>query len=204
MNWEFVYLLCFGLGLVFSILAVLSGGDLHLHFHGHLPVGHGAGLSHGHSGLGHHSGAVSEPSFWNGFTITAFLCWFGGTGFLLTKYGGFVVSVVFLLALLGGLAGGGFVFLFLARVVAPHEHELTAEETAMLGVVARVSAAIRPEGVGEIVFSQLGALRSAPARSESGQTIAKDEEVYVLRYESGIAYVSRWEDLPINNFERSK
>ena len=58
---------------------------------------------------------------------------------------------------------------------------------------------IRAGGTGEIVYQQLGATRSAIARSEDGEAIAKKEEVYVIRYEKGIAYVRRWEDLGAND-----
>ena len=202
MTWESFYLLCFGVGLVFSILSFVTGLG-HLHIGGHLPIGHGLLLGHMHGGHIGHTGTSGHgaASLLNGFTITAFLCWFGGAGYLLSRYGSFLVSVALLLATLSGVVGGGLVFIFLVRVVAPHEHELTAEETAMPGVVARVSAAIRSEGVGEIAFSQLGALRSAPARADLGGAIEKDEEVYVVRYESGIAYVRRWEDLPTTDSE---
>ena len=54
---------------------------------------------------------------------------------------------------------------------------------------------IRAGGTGEIVYEQMGALRSAPARSEDGEPIQKQEEVFVVRYEKGVAYVKRWEDL---------
>jgi hypothetical protein len=61
--------------------------------------------------------------------------------------------------------------------------------------VGRVSAAIRAGGIGEIIYEQLGSRCSAAARSEDGGAIAKDEEVCVVRYEKGIAYVRRWEDV---------
>jgi hypothetical protein len=77
----------------------------------------------------------------------------------------------------------------------PHERELTADETEVVGVVGRVSSPIRADGTGEIVYQQLGSLRSAPARSENGEPIPKQEEVCVLRYEKGIAYVRRWEEV---------
>jgi hypothetical protein len=86
------------------------------------------------------------------------------------------------------------VFLFLAKVLMPHDRELTAEETAVTGAVGRVSAPIRTGGTGEIVYEQLGARRSAPARSEDGEPINRQEEVFVVRYEKGIAYVRRWEE----------
>ncbi len=124
-----------------------------------------------------------------------FLCWFGAAGYLLTRYGSFVAGVVLVLAGVCGVAGGAIIFLFLAKVLLPHEHELTADETEVVGAVGHVSSAIRPTGTGEIVYEQLGALRSAPARSEDGVSIPKQEEVFVVRYEKGIAYVRRWEEM---------
>ena len=91
-----------------------------------------------------------------------------------------------------GVTGGAIIFVFLTRVLMPHEHELTADETEVVGAVGRVSSTIRAGGTGEIVYEQLGARRSAPARSEDGGPIAKQEEVFVVRYEKGVAYVRRW------------
>jgi membrane protein implicated in regulation of membrane protease activity len=123
-----------------------------------------------------------------------FLCWFGAAGYLLTRYGAFVAGVVVVLAGVCGLVGGAIVFFFLAKVLLPHERELTADETAIIGAVGRVSAAIRPAGTGEIVYEQMGARCSAPARSDDGAPIPKQEEVFVVRYEKGVAYVRRWEE----------
>jgi membrane-bound ClpP family serine protease len=104
-------------------------------------------------------------------------------------------GVVLLLAGVCGLAGGAIVFFFLAKVLLPHERELTADETEIVGVVGQVSAAIRQGGTGEIVYEQMGARHSAPARSEDGGPIQKQEEVFVVRYEKGVAYVRRWQEV---------
>jgi membrane protein implicated in regulation of membrane protease activity len=124
-----------------------------------------------------------------------FLCWFGAAGYLLTRYGSFVTLVVLVLSAICGLAGGALVFLFLTKVLLPHERELTADETEVVGAVGYISSAIRTGGTGEMVYEQLGARRSAPARAEDGEAIQKQEEVYVVRYEKGIAYVRRWEEV---------
>ena len=87
------------------------------------------------------------------------------------------------------------IFWFLARVLAPHDKELTAEETEMTGVIGRVTGTIRDDGTGEILYSQNGARRSSPARSDDGQPIARDTEVVVMRYERGVAYVRRWDEI---------
>jgi hypothetical protein len=179
------YLICFVLGFVLCLLAAFGGlGRLHL---GHLHVGHAR--LHGHAKAG---GGMSAL---NGFTVPAFLCWFGGTGYLLHQYSSLVTPAVMVLATMAGLVGASVLYVVLFRLLLPRERVLTEEETRMDGVVARVSDEIRAGGTGEILFSQADARRSAAARSESGDPIARGTEVVVLRYARGIAYVSPLEEL---------
>jgi hypothetical protein len=191
-NW---YLICFGVGLVLSGLAFV-GGFGHLQF-GHLHLGHFQ-LGHAHAGHLHthapHGGHDSLSPL-NGFTLLAFLCWFGGAGYLLRRFSSLWGMGVFALAVLSGLAGAGIIFWFLARVLLPRERVLLAEDTEMTGVLARVSSPIREGGTGEIAYSQGGARRAAAARSDAGVPIERDVEVVVLRYERGIAYVRPWSEL---------
>lgn len=211
------YLLCFWLGFIFSLVSLLSGHiDLHFgqgsHIHvggdgghgvhgghgghgGHAHAGHGVHGGHGpagHSGAGHTEVDISP---FNAATIAAFLAWFGGTGYLATHYyrgwllAGLAVSTV------SGLVGAGMVFWFLAKVLMSEPEHLDASRYDMIGVLGSVTGTIRPDGVGEILFSQEGFRRSAAARSEDGITIPLGTEVVVTRYENGIAFVRRWEDL---------
>ena len=200
MTWASFYLICFLVGLFLSAFALLGGmghfGGGHVHVphvphapHVHIPHGpHGAHGAHGAAGP-HAAQSQATIPWWNGFSIMVFLCWFGAAGYLLTRFGGFVAGVVVVLAAICGVIGGAIIFLFLTRVLMPHEHELTADETPVVGAVGRVSSAIRPTGTGEIVYEQLGARRSVPARSEDGVPVQRGEEVFVVRYEKGIAYV---------------
>jgi membrane protein implicated in regulation of membrane protease activity len=184
------YLICFGVGLVLSLVSVV-GGFAHLHI-GRLHIGHVA-HSHVPHGASHRGSGLSVV---NGFTITAFLCWFGGAGYLLHHFSIFVGSLVLLLALISGVAGAALLWAALFKVLLPHERVLTQEDTEMAGVLARVSDSIRDSNsIGEIIFSQTGARRAAAARSEDGQAIERGTEVVVIRYERGIAYVRRWDDL---------
>jgi hypothetical protein len=208
MTWESFYLICFLAGLMLSAVSLLGGmghfgGHFGAHIHAphvHIHAPHAGHMPHAgaHGGPGVRGAAASgqgaQIPWWNAFSIMIFLCWFGAAGYLLSRYGGFVAGVVLALAAVCGVAGGAIVFLFLAKVLMPHERELTADETAVTGAVGHVSAAIRAAGTGEIVYEQMGARRSAPARSEDGVPIAKQEEVFVVRYEKGIAYVRRFED----------
>ncbi len=197
MTWESFYLICFLVGLILSAVSLL-GGMGHFGGHVHVPhVGHLPHLPHGKVALRTAAGTAQAGNtvpWWNFFSITVFLCWFGAAGFLLTRHGSFVAMVVLVLAAGCGLAGGTIVFLFLTRVLMPHERELTADETEVVGAVGRVSASIRSGGTGEMVYEQMGAWRSVPARAEDGRPIPKQEEVFVVRYEKGIAYVRKWED----------
>lgn len=189
------YLVCFGIGLAFSLLTFF-GGFGHLHF-GHLHSGHlHLGHSHaGHTHAPHASGRDASISPLNGFTLMAFLCWFGGTGYLMSRFTGVLGLGVFAVAVISGIAGAAIIFWFLARVLLPNERVLTAEDTEITGVLARVSSPIREGGTGEIAYSQGGARRAAAARSDAGAPIARDVEVVVLRYERGIAYVRPWSEL---------
>jgi membrane protein implicated in regulation of membrane protease activity len=194
---ETFYLICFGVGLVLSV-AFFLGGFAHLHL-GHLHIGH-SGLTH--HGAGAHGSGSRGLSAVNGFTITAFLCWFGGAGYLLHRYSIFVAALVLLLALVSGVFGATLLWAILFKVLLPRERLLNSEDTEMTGVLAKVSDSIRSNGgIGEILFSQTGARRCSAARSDDGRTIERGTEVVVIRYERGIAYVRPWAELegdPLN------
>lgn len=189
------YLICFTLGLSLTILSAL-GAFTHLHVghaHLHLHPGH-AGHAHVHI-PGPRAAAKASVSPVNGFTLAAFLCWFGGCGYLLARSHDFGMWIVLSLATITGICGGALLFWFLVRVLLPHEHELTAADTDILGVLGLVTGAIREDGTGEIQFSQNGARRFAPARSDAGVALPRGTEVVVMRYEQGIAYVRPWSEL---------
>jgi len=203
MTWESFYLVCFLVGLFLSAFSLLGGmghlGGSHIPHAPHVPHLHVPHAPHMHiphdAGTAAASHGPASIPWWNAFSIMVFLCWFGAAGYLLTRYGGFVAGVVVVLAGICGVIGGALIFLFLTRFLLPHEHELTADETDVVGAVGRVSSAIRDTGTGEIVYEQLGARKFAPARAEDGLAIPREEEVFVVRYEKGIAYVRKWAEV---------
>jgi membrane protein implicated in regulation of membrane protease activity len=198
MTMETFYLICFGVGLVLSV-AFFLGGFAHLHL-GHLHIGHSPLAHHG---AGAHGSGSQGLSAVNGFTFTAFLCWFGGAGYLLHRYSIFVAALVLLLSVVSGLFGAALLWAILFKVLLPRERVLNSEDTEMAGVLAKVSDSIRSNGgIGEILFLQTGARRSSAARSDDGRTIERGTEVVVIRYERGIAYVRPWAELegdPLNS-----
>jgi membrane protein implicated in regulation of membrane protease activity len=199
MNWELFYLICFVIGFAFSVISFLSGTlRLHLHLPKHVHFGgtahggtHGSGTAHGVKGAG---GGVHFP-FFNPMTFAAFLTWFGGVGYLLVHLRHIWVYAGLALAALAGLMAAAIVFWFVAKVLMANEHELDPLDYDMIGVLGYVSSTIRSEGTGEIIFAQEGVRKPCAARSDSGDPLAKGEEVVVTRYEGAIAYVRRWDEL---------
>src|SRR5580704_8555990 len=87
MTWANFYLICFAVGLAFSLLSFFSAGvRWHLHLphlpHAHLPApgGHAGSVKGGPRAQ---SGQVSPFNF---LSLAAFLAWFGGTGYLLSRF----------------------------------------------------------------------------------------------------------------------
>ena len=99
------------------------------------------------------------------------------------------------LALVGGGVGGAIIFWFLFKVLLANEHPLDPLDYEMVGVLGNLTSGIREGGTGEIGYSRDGSRRSAAARSEDGSAIPKGADVIVTRYEKGIAYLKRWEDM---------
>jgi membrane protein implicated in regulation of membrane protease activity len=185
MTWADFYLVCFLVGLILSAVSFLLG---HAHFH----IGHAHfHLGHGPKGGGHGAGM----SFFNGPSMTAFLAWFGGAGFLLTRYSSIWIWWALAGAVLAGLAGAATVFWFVAKLLMGSEHDLDPADYDLIGALGRLNTNVREGGTGEMIFSQQGSRRSIGARSDSGAPIPKGAEVVITRYEKGIAYVRRWEDL---------
>jgi len=218
-GWSDFYLTCFALGFCFSFFSFVFGGArtgrLHLpHLHGHggagQGIGHAAaagGQAGGPSAHASHGGATTQAggagrvargsgvSPFNPPTLAAFLAWFGGTGYLLTRFSSLWVGAGLLLSVLGGLVGGGIIFLFLSRVLISDEEYMDPADYDMVGVLGKLSVPIREGGTGELIYSQAGTRRVCGARSEDGSAIAKGTEVVVTRFEKGLAYVRLWSEM---------
>jgi hypothetical protein len=221
MTWANFYLMCFAVGFCLSFFSFVFGGSrsgrLHLpHFHGH--IGHadiggahlpaaGASAAHGpvtasHAAAGDTSEATTAHaplsggvSPFNFVTLTAFLAWFGGTGYLFTRYSGLWVGFGLLASVTSGFVGASIVFLFLSRVLISEDENMDAADYEMVGVLGRVSSSIREGGTGEIIYTQMGTRRVCGARSDNGSAVAKGTEIMVTRYEKGIAYVRLWSEM---------
>lgn len=182
MNWMDFYLVAFLVGFLFSAISFLIGFAHipHLHMHGH------------------HSGpfklAKNGMSPFNFATLAAFLAWFGGTGYLLERYSNIWVYLGLFISATSGLGGAAIVFWFLIKLAA-HEHPLDPADYDIVGVLGKVASPVRPDGTGEMIYSRDGSRCAAAIRSEDNTAIPRDTEVVVTRFEKGIAYVRRWEEM---------
>jgi hypothetical protein len=216
LDWSDFYLICFAVGFCFSFFSFVFGGArfgrLHLpHFHGHavphVPVSHGPMASSvAHAPLAAHGPGAAQStgagvsrssgvSPFNPPSLAAFLAWFGGTGYLLTRFSSVWVGLGLMASVASGVVGGGIIFLFLSRVLISEDENMRASDYEMVGVLGKLSVPIREGGTGELLYSQMGTRRVCGARSEDGSAIAKGAEVVVTRYEKGIAYVQLWSEL---------
>src|SRR4051812_32519097 len=118
MNWPQIFLGCFVIGFVLSVLSFAFGViDAHVHFpwESQLPAGHA-----GHLHAGHVHAAMGPINF---ATITAFLAWFGGTSYLLTSEFRWLMLPSVLVGIVLGVCGASIVFWFMAKLLwSPHEN----------------------------------------------------------------------------------
>lgn len=198
MTWESFYLTCFLVGLLLTLVTFVFGAHFHLPFHLDIPDGsHLPHLTHLHGSAGD-THAISPI---NMTTVMMFLTWFGGAGYLLTHYRSAAGGLALLGSTAVGIVGGGLMYLFISRVFVANERPLRSEDFDMIGVLGRLSVPIREGGTGELIYSQAGTRRSCGARAENGLAIDRGVEVVVMKYDKGIAYVRRWDEIQQDGLE---
>jgi membrane-bound ClpP family serine protease len=188
MNWPAIFLGCFVIGFLLSALSFALGA-MHAHLHIHVPWGH-----HVHGNV-FHGGQTNAIGPINLATLTAFLAWFGGTGYLLTEQFRWLVVPAVLVSIVLGLAGAAIVFWIMAHVLWSPEENMRSADYHMVGVLGRLTQPIRQGGVGELIYAQGRTRKSCGARSADGAAIEKGAEVVVTGYDRGIASVRRYSDL---------
>jgi len=102
-------------GFTLSLVSFFAGAvHIHLPFKMHLPFH-----------VGHHGGAACagvlrggvHVSWFNASTAMAFLAWFGGTGYLLTRHAHLVALASLALSTVAGLVAGAVVFKFMVKLM---------------------------------------------------------------------------------------
>jgi membrane protein implicated in regulation of membrane protease activity len=186
---EAFFLVLFLTGVALAVLSVLAGLG---HIGVHMPHLQQAHLPNLHLG-GSHTGDIAPV---NATTITAFLAWCGGIGFILTSATNLPVLLIVPLAALAGTFGASLVAFFLIRVLLPGQTlALRPEDYRIEGTLGRLTMPIGPGGTGEVVYDKRGVTRSNGARSADGTPLPRGTEVVILRYERGMAYVEPLDQL---------
>ena len=134
-------------------------------------------------------------TFFNFGTVMAFLAWFGGTGYLLTRYSSLVVAGVLTLAVVAGVVGATIVFWFVAKVLLKYDRDLDPADYERVGVLGRISSPIRAGGTEKSSSRRkvhgthaAHAVRTAkPCRAAVRSSSPGTRQ--------GIAYVRRWEEM---------
>ena len=177
------FLATFVIGFALSVISLVLGVGGHSFGHD-LHIGHGHDASHGNA-----------APLVNFGTITAFMTWFGGVGYLLLTYSTLVGTAAVVIAAASGVGGAAIVVAFMRKVLLRDQIPMRAMDYHVPGTLGRVTVTIPAGGTGEIVYTQAGARKTAAARDDSGAGIDRGAEVVVLRYERGVAHVRAWDEL---------
>ena len=180
MKTEFLfYSICFGAGLLFTIISALLG---HL-FGGHDVDGSGADVgTGGHAEAGFEDTGLPGLSPFSPTTICAFITALGGFGMIFTRIE--ATSSVWIsapLSVLGGVLIAGAVVTLFGYIFHKTQSSSEARVAKLIGHAASIITPIPQDGVGEIAYVQAGSRYTAPARSETGAAIANGRTVTITR-----------------------
>ncbi|MDB6020132.1 MAG: hypothetical protein JWR19_4621 [Pedosphaera sp.] len=179
-----IYLICLGVGLLFTLLSFLFGH----HFGG----GHEAHVdgSHGHAEAGADSSDMPGISALSPTVIAAFITSFGGVGVVLKQFSAtkspFITAP---LAAVGGLIVSYSLLWVLRQLFSRTQSSSESKIANAVGTVAHVISPIPENGVGEIAYVQAGTRYTAPAREETGMPIPNGRAVKVVRVIGSQFYV---------------
>jgi membrane protein implicated in regulation of membrane protease activity len=187
---EFIYLVCFFLGLGFAVLSALLAGV----FSGHAGPHIDAGGVHVDLGASHTDG-LNGPSIegkvhfspLSPVSIALFVTTFGGIGLLLKKFA-FPPVVQLPVSMVSGIVVGGafsFAFYKIMQMTAGSSHARAGEE---IGLEAEVTIPIPNGGLGEIAYVVRGTRFTNPARSADGKELPANVMVKIVQ-QSGNTYI---------------
>ncbi|HZT22574.1 MAG TPA: NfeD family protein [Verrucomicrobiae bacterium] len=172
-----IYAICFGVGLVFTIVSALLG---------HLFGGHEA--PHADIGTGGHAEAGFEETGMPGIApfsptiIASFLTAVGGLGMIFSSIpvtSSFWISAP--LSVLGGLLIATGIFFLFETAFRKLQSSSEAHVAQLIGQTATIITPIPANGVGEIAYVQAGTRYTAPAREERGMIVPAGQTVKIVR-----------------------
>jgi membrane protein implicated in regulation of membrane protease activity len=170
-----IYLICFGVGLFFSVVSAFFADF----------GGHDSDLHGGHPHVeGGGAGGPEMPGFapLSPTTIATFVTAFGGLGLIFSSISW--TSSVWLsvpLAVVGGLGIAALVFLLFRKIFASTQSSSEGRVRELFGRSATVITPIAAGGIGEIAYEQGGTRYTAPARELESGAIPSGATVRIVR-----------------------
>lgn len=168
------YFLAFGVGLLWAIIVVVSGG---LGGDVDVPDADVPGFDIGDADA-FDVGSV-EVSPISPITISTFITAFGAVGIISRQLFGVSGPVSLLSSTAGGLLLSGVMFLFYSRFLIGSQGSSEVRVSQLVGLTAEVIAPIPEDGVGEIAVVAQGSRVTYPARSSQGTAIKRGTLVII-------------------------
>jgi membrane protein implicated in regulation of membrane protease activity len=176
----YVYIVCLGAGLVFTLISLVAG-----HMLGADHIGSG-----GHAEAGADSTDGPGVSAFSPTMIAAFVASFGGFGIIFHEIP--LTRHTWLSAPLAGICGLGAASALLwalRQLFRSTQSSSEGQVGTLVGLNATVISPIPQHGVGEIAYVQGGSRYTAPARTESGCQVASGQTVKINRITGSQFYV---------------
>lgn len=179
-----IYLICFGVGLVFAIVTTTMG---HIFGGGH--DGHLDG-SGGHAEAGADASDMPGVSALSPMILSCFTTAFGGLGMIFSRIE--ATKSPFLsapLAMVGSLLIAGALLFLLRTMIQKTQGSSESKVGSLPGTMGTIITPIPINGVGEIAYVQGGTRYTAPAREERGTAISNGQTVTITRVVGAQFYV---------------
>src|SRR5437773_8897457 len=180
-----IYLICLGVGFVFTLFSALFG-------HG---FGHGGHDGHvdgssGHAQAGVDASDMPGASALSPTVIASFVTAFGGLGVIFSEIPATKNAWISApLAILGGLLIAFSVLWLLRQLFSKTQSSSESKVSSLVGQPATIITPIPENGVGEIAYVQAGTRYTAPAREEKGVAVANGRPVQITRIVAAQFYV---------------
>jgi membrane protein implicated in regulation of membrane protease activity len=176
---DFIYLVCFFLGLGFAVLSALLSGLFTGHLDAHVDTGglHAdGGHLHSHPGEGSvHYSPLSPVS------IAMFISTFGGTGILIKRFVDARLFVHLPLAAAAGFIVAGFISFVFYKILSTTQSTSQPRAGEAIGLEAEVTVPIPNNGLGEIAYTVRGTRLTNHARSSDGKELPARQTVRIVK-----------------------
>ena len=179
-----IYTACLALGLIFTIISATMG-----HFFGGHDGGGDVGTG-GHAEAGYDHSGVPGISLFSPTVLACFVTAFGACGLILSRIEG--TRNIWISAPISAVAGAVMAGIAFLLFNAMFKHTQSSSESRVGDLIGQTASIITPipaDGVGEIAYVQCGTRYTAPARTESGSSIAAGKPVRITRIVGSQYYV---------------